>query len=196
MTTPGSCSPAYLTSNCLDRVVCRPSLACCAFRFAFSSSNGSSTITGLPRSVRSSASVRGVPSNLRISSNAFVMAVPQSPVTFMLRSIVRCMSSKGSVRDPALCEDSSRCSSSVSVMRSRCVERTVAVSPLTNLTSAQMWPFVWRQCLNTTPRAPDRLARTCMSRRRSMPIFALRGFCGFGPAQLRERRAACHAAFR
>ena len=62
-------------------------------------------------------------------------------------------------------------------MRSRCVERTVAVSPLTNLTSAQMWPFVWRQCRNTTPRAPDRLARTCMSRRRSMPIFFLLARC-------------------
>ena len=36
--------------------------------------------------------------------------------------------------------------------------------PLTNLTSAQMWPFVWRQCLRTTPRAPDRHKRAaCMS---------------------------------
>ena len=51
---------------------------------------------------------------------------------------------------------------------------------MTNLTSAQMWPFVWRQCRRTTPRAPDRLARTCMSRRRSMPTCAL---CGFGPAR-------------
>ena len=44
-----------------------------------------------------------------------------------------------------------------------------------------------------SPRAPDRLARTCMSRRRSMPIFALRGF---GPAQLRDRRAAYCVALR
>ena len=42
---------------------------------------------------------------------------------------------------------------------------------MTNRTSAQMWPFVWRQCRRTTPRAPDRLARTCMSLRRSMPIL-------------------------
>ena len=108
-----------------------------------------------------------------------MISVPQSPVTFMDRSMVRCMSSNGSVRLPALWELNSRCSSSVRVMRSRWVERTVAVSPLTNLTSAQMWPFVWRQCLRTTPRAPDRLARTCMSRRRSMPILRL----GFGPAR-------------
>ena len=42
---------------------------------------------------------------------------------------------------------------------------------MTNRTSAQMWPFVWRQCRSTTPLAPERLALTCMSRRRSMPIL-------------------------
>ena len=108
----------------------------------------------------------------------------------MDRSIVRCMSSKGSVRDPALCELNSRCSSSVRVMRSRWVDLTVAVSPFTNLTSAQMWPFVWRQCLRTTPRAPDRLARTCMSRRRSMPILRLGFWSGKRPRRWRGATAS------
>ena len=125
-----------------------------------------------------------------------MISVPQSPVTLMLRSIVRCMSSNGSVRLPALCELNSRCSSSVRVIRSRWVELTVAVSPLTNLTSAQMWPFVWRQCLRTTPRAPDRLARTCMSRRRSMPILRLGFWSGARPRRWRGGTASVLRGFR
>ena len=81
-------------------------------------------------------------------------------------------------------------------MRSRCVERTVAVSPLTNRTSAQMWPFVWRQCLRTTPRAPDRLARTCMSRRRSMPILRLGFWSGARPRRWRGGVVRCSRGFR
>ena len=65
---------------------------------------------------------------------------------------------------------------------------------MTNLTSAQMWPFVWRQCRRTTPRAPDRLARTCMSRRRSMPI--LRTLWFWSGARPRRWRGATASAVR
>ena len=61
---------------------------------------------------------------------------------------------------------------------------------MTNLTSAQMWPFVWRQCRRTTPRAPDRLARTCMSLRRSMPILRLGFWSGARPRRWRGATAA------
>ena len=67
---------------------------------------------------------------------------------------------------------------------------------MTNLTSAQMWPFVWRQCLRTTPRAPDRLARTCMSRRRSMPILRLGFWSGTRPRRWRGATAAALRGFR
>ena len=65
---------------------------------------------------------------------------------------------------------------------------------MTNLTSAQMWPFVWRQCRRTTPRAPDRLARTCMSRRRSMPI--LRTLWFWSGARPRRWRGATASVLR
>ena len=66
---------------------------------------------------------------------------------------------------------------------------------MTNRTSAQMWPFVWRQCRSTTPLAPERLARTCMSRRRSMPILRLGFWSGKRPRRWRGATASALRCF-